>query len=156
MRLNTIGYFTVAVVCACSAAFHQQMLWVCWLLIMRILWSESFNSFVLKLTNYACILLRHWQMTCDVGMKKFISFSLFSDIQARWQWPVHEPQARAGGGAVRLPVYAETLRRKTDRCEVPCWQSHWTRLIFCLLQLFLFSIFNIISPIRCTHCMLIR
>lgn len=59
--------------------------------------------------------------------KQKISLYNFSDIQARRQRPVHEPQDWAGGGAVWFPVYAETLRWKTNRREVPGWQSHRTR-----------------------------
>lgn len=29
---------------------------------------------------------------------------------------------------MRLPVHAQAFGRKADCCEIPCWQSHRTRL----------------------------
>lgn len=55
------------------------------------------------------LVLEWWRAKVPQLAVLTISCPLFPDIQARWQRPVHEPQAGAGGGAVRLPVYAETL-----------------------------------------------
>lgn len=71
-----------------------------------------------------CALLTVWFIQFNMFKFNPVFVTLCLDIPARGKRPFHHPQDRPGGGAVRLPVHAETLRWQTDCCQVPCWQSH--------------------------------